>query len=109
MPAASAALNAAQLRALMRGPVDGAVEGKRVPSISIAISRILTPLFYLLPAPAGGNAPKCKPLKYHGLMPAIAYLECSRCSTQVSAETAQTLCPQCAGVLYVRYDMAALR
>jgi threonine synthase len=42
-------------------------------------------------------------------MPAIAYLECSRCSTQVSAETAQTLCPQCAGALYVRYDMAALR
>jgi threonine synthase len=42
-------------------------------------------------------------------MPAIAYLECSRCSTQVSAGTPQTLCPQCAGVLYVRYDMAALR
>jgi threonine synthase len=42
-------------------------------------------------------------------MPAIAYLECSRCATQVSAETAQTLCPQCAGTLYVRYDMTALR
>ncbi len=42
-------------------------------------------------------------------MPAIAYLECSRCATQISAETPQTLCPQCAGVLYVRYDMAALR
>jgi threonine synthase len=42
-------------------------------------------------------------------MPAIAYLECSRCATQVSAETPQTLCPQCGGVLYVRYDMAALR
>jgi threonine synthase len=42
-------------------------------------------------------------------MPAIAYLECSRCATQVTAETAQTLCPQCAGALYVRYDMAALK
>ncbi len=42
-------------------------------------------------------------------MPSIAYLECSRCHAQVSAETPQTLCPQCGGVLFVRYDMAALR
>jgi threonine synthase len=48
-------------------------------------------------------------LKYHEFMPSIAYLECSRCSSQVSAETPQTLCPQCGGALFVRYDMAALR
>ena len=42
-------------------------------------------------------------------MPTIAYLECTRCRTQISAETPQSLCPQCGGVLFVRYDMAALR
>ncbi len=42
-------------------------------------------------------------------MPAIAYLECSRCHAHVSAETPQTVCPACAGALYVRYDMDALR
>jgi threonine synthase len=42
-------------------------------------------------------------------MPKIAFLECSRCGHQVSAETPQTLCPLDAGVLYVRYDMDALR
>jgi threonine synthase len=45
-------------------------------------------------------------------MPAIAYLECSRCRAHVNAETAQTLCPVCpaapAGALYVRYDLSAL-
>jgi threonine synthase len=42
-------------------------------------------------------------------MPSIAYLECSRCHVHFSAESAQTLCLQCGGVLYVRYDMADLR
>jgi threonine synthase len=42
-------------------------------------------------------------------MPTIASLECSRCQHHVSAETPQTLCPLCAGPLYVRYDMDALR
>jgi threonine synthase len=42
-------------------------------------------------------------------MPAIAYLECSRCHNQISADTPQTLCPIDAGSLYVRYDMDALR
>src|ERR1700733_8690038 len=42
-------------------------------------------------------------------MPSIAYLECSRCRTQITAETPQSLCPQCGGVLFVRYDMAALQ
>jgi threonine synthase len=45
-------------------------------------------------------------------MPAIAYLECSRCHAHVSAETPQTLCPVCpsqpAGSLYVRYDLSSL-
>ena len=42
-------------------------------------------------------------------MPSIAYLECSRCSAHSGAEGVQSLCPLCGGVLYVRYDMAALR
>src|SRR5208282_5923913 len=46
-------------------------------------------------------------------MPAIAYLECSRCHAHISAETPQTLCPVCptapAGSLYVRYDFAPLK
>src|SRR5271170_5599142 len=45
-------------------------------------------------------------------MPAIAYLECSRCGAHVSAETPQTLCPVClsppVGSLYVRYDFSSL-
>ena len=42
-------------------------------------------------------------------MPSIAYLECSRCHHQVSADRPQTLCPVDAGTLYVRYDMDALK
>ena len=42
-------------------------------------------------------------------MPPIAKLECSRCHKFVSAETPQTLCPECAGSFYVRYDLAPLR
>src|SRR5437588_9892847 len=42
-------------------------------------------------------------------MPAIAYLECSKCGEHVSAEQPQTLCPRDAGSLYVRYDMAVLK
>jgi len=42
-------------------------------------------------------------------MPRIAFLECSRCHHQVSADTPQTLCPVCAGSLYVRYDMDELK
>jgi threonine synthase len=48
-------------------------------------------------------------LEYHEFMPSIAYLECSRCGHQITAENPQSLCPQCGGVLFVRYDMAALR
>jgi threonine synthase len=42
-------------------------------------------------------------------MPQIANLECSRCHNHVSAETPQTLCPKCAGALYVRYDLSPLK
>jgi threonine synthase len=42
-------------------------------------------------------------------MPAIAYLECSRCHERLSADVPQTLCPLDGGVLYVRYDTAALK
>jgi len=42
-------------------------------------------------------------------MPAIAYLECAHCHHRLSAETPQTVCPIDAGLLYVRYDMEALK
>jgi threonine synthase len=42
-------------------------------------------------------------------MPAIASLECSRCNHTVSADIPQTVCPLCAGSLYVRYDMDSLK
>ena len=42
-------------------------------------------------------------------MPQIASLECSRCHRHLSPDTPQTLCPLCAGALYVRYDMDALK
>jgi threonine synthase len=42
-------------------------------------------------------------------MPEIKNLECSRCHATVSAATPQTLCPQCKGSLYVRYDLQPLR
>jgi threonine synthase len=46
-------------------------------------------------------------------MPPIAYLECTRCHAHISAETPQTVCPQCpsqpAGSLFVRYDLSRLK
>jgi threonine synthase len=42
-------------------------------------------------------------------MPKISHLECSRCHAQLTAEKPRTVCPQCAGALYVRYDLAPLR
>ncbi len=41
-------------------------------------------------------------------MPKISALECSRCRKTVSADTPQTVCPHCAGSLYVRYDLSTL-
>ena len=42
-------------------------------------------------------------------MPAITSLECSHCHHHISADTPQMLCPLCAGSLYVRYDMEAMK
>ena len=42
-------------------------------------------------------------------MPPIAYLECTHCSARISPKDPQGLCPQCGGILFVRYDMAGLR
>ncbi|MGD0304919.1 MAG: threonine synthase [Candidatus Acidiferrales bacterium] len=42
-------------------------------------------------------------------MPKIKNLECSRCKSTLSADTPQTLCPECKGSLYVRYDLTALQ
>ena len=42
-------------------------------------------------------------------MARITYLECTKCGAQLSADTPQTLCRKDGGVLYVRYDLAALK
>ncbi len=42
-------------------------------------------------------------------MPNISHLECSRCHGTLSADKPQTDCPQCAGALYVRYDLTPLK
>jgi len=39
----------------------------------------------------------------------MTYLECTRCGEQLSAENPQTVCPKDGGVLYPRYDLAALK
>jgi threonine synthase len=39
----------------------------------------------------------------------IAYLECTKCGAQISAERPQTICPKDGGVFYVRYDLAAIK
>ena len=41
-------------------------------------------------------------------MPKIKNLECSRCKKTVPADQPQTLCPECKGALYVRYDLSHL-
>jgi threonine synthase len=42
-------------------------------------------------------------------MPQISHLECSRCNTHLDPSTPQTVCPNCAGALYVRYDLSSVR
>jgi threonine synthase len=42
-------------------------------------------------------------------MAKITYLECTKCGEHVSGDQPQTVCPKCAGSLYVRYDVAALK
>ena len=39
----------------------------------------------------------------------IAYLECTKCGAHIDADIPQTICPKDGGVLYVRYDLAALK
>ncbi len=41
-------------------------------------------------------------------MAKISHLECSRCGEKTSAAQPQTVCPKCAGPLYVRYDLTPL-
>jgi len=48
-------------------------------------------------------------LCYFERMATIKNLECSRCHKTVSAGSPQTLCPECSGSLYVRYDLQPLR
>jgi threonine synthase len=42
-------------------------------------------------------------------MARIVYLECTRCGERLSADHPQTVCPKDGGVLYARYDLAALK
>src|SRR5215471_3458676 len=42
-------------------------------------------------------------------MPKISHFECSRCKKTVNADKPQTLCPDCAGALYVRYDLSTAK
>src|SRR4030095_4123184 len=46
---------------------------------------------------------------YNFGMPKIKELECSRCKATVQAEKPQTLCPNCAGSLYVRYNLSTAK
>jgi threonine synthase len=39
----------------------------------------------------------------------ISYLECTRCGEHLSADRPQNVCPKDGGVLFVRYDLAALK
>src|SRR5438552_1093970 len=42
-------------------------------------------------------------------MSPVSYLECTRCGARISAEQAQTTCPEDGGVLYARYDLERLK
>src|SRR5215831_5630661 len=42
-------------------------------------------------------------------MPTISHFACSRCGKTLPADRPQTLCPDCAGSLYVRYDLTPAR
>jgi len=42
-------------------------------------------------------------------MPKMSHLECSRCHQNASADSPQTVCPECAGAFYVRYDLSKLK
>ena len=57
----------------------------------------------------GPNLPPPVSRCYLRFMPKISHFECSRCKKTVPADKPQTLCPDCAGSLYVRYDLSAAR
>src|SRR5207245_9402220 len=42
-------------------------------------------------------------------MSSVLYLECTRCGAHISAERAQTTCPDDGGMLYARYDLEHLK
>lgn len=42
-------------------------------------------------------------------MARVTYLECTKCGAQISADQPRTVCPNDGGVLYVRYDLAAIK
>lgn len=42
-------------------------------------------------------------------MARITHLECSKCGRKLTADTPQTVCPEDGGVLYARYDLAAIK
>src|SRR4051812_43630490 len=42
-------------------------------------------------------------------MAPIAYYECTKCGAHLPGDSLQTLCPKDGGVLYVRYDLQALK
>jgi len=42
-------------------------------------------------------------------MARITHLECSKCGQKLTAATPQTVCPKDGGVLYARYDLAAIK
>jgi threonine synthase len=42
-------------------------------------------------------------------MSRLSHLECTRCGQRLSADRPQTVCPKDGGVLYARYDFAAIR
>src|SRR5277367_5974376 len=42
-------------------------------------------------------------------MPKISHFECSRCHATIAADKPQTVCPTCAGALYVRYDLSSAK
>src|SRR5271168_4952428 len=39
----------------------------------------------------------------------ISYLECTKCGAHYTTATPQTICPEDGGILYARYDLAALK
>src|SRR5437764_1041671 len=55
------------------------------------------------------NVGESRPSSRPASMPKIRHFQCSRCGSTISAEKPQTVCPACAGSLYVRYDLSPMR